>query len=50
MLTDLSLDPLLDEELKGHHCAARVLNTDVLYVWYLDRLDHEDVRLYQPRY
>ena len=47
MLTELSLDPLLDQELEGHHRAERVLNTEVPYVWYFDRLDREDVRLHQ---
>ena len=46
MLTELSLDPLLDQELEGRHRAERVLNTEVSYVRYLDRLDHEDVRLH----
>ena len=46
---ELSLDPLLDRELVGLHCAEHVLNTEVPYVWYLDRLDREDVRLHQPR-
>ena len=45
MLTELSLDPLLDQEFEGHHRAEHVLNTDVSYVRYLDRLDREDVRL-----
>ena len=49
MLTELSLDPLLDQELEGRHRAEHVLNTEVPYVRYLDRLDHEDVRLHQPR-
>ena len=49
MLTELSLDPQLDQELEGSHCAERVLNTEVSYVRYLDRLDREDVRLHQPR-
>ena len=49
MLTELSLDPLLDQEFEGRHRAERVLNTDVLYVRYSDRLDREDVRLHQPR-
>ena len=39
MLTELSLDPLLDQELEGRHRAERVLNTEVPYVRYLDRLD-----------
>ena len=47
MLTELSLDPLLDQEFEGRHRAERVLNTEVPYVRYLDR---EDVRLHQPRY
>ena len=50
MLTELSLDPLLDQELEGRHRAECVLNTEVPYVRYLDRLDREDVRLHQPRY
>ena len=52
MLTELSLDPLLDQELEGRHRAKRVLNTEVPYVWYLDRLDREDiqVQLHQPHY
>ena len=41
----LSLDPLQDQEFEGRHRAERVLNTEVLYVRYLDRLDREDVRL-----
>ena len=48
MLKELSLDPLLDQELKGCHRAERVLNMEVPYVRYLDRLDREDVRLHQP--
>ena len=47
MLTELSFDPLLDQEIEGRHRAERVLNTEVLYVRYLDRLDHEDVQLHQ---
>ena len=50
MLTELSLDPLLDQEFEGHHGAERLLNTEVPYVWYLDRLDRKEVRLHQPRY
>ena len=50
MLTELSLDPLLDQELEGRHRVERVLNTEVPYARYLDRLDCEDVRLHQPRY
>ena len=46
MLTELSLDPLLDQELEGRHRAERVLNTEVPYVRYLDRLDHVEVRLH----
>ena len=49
VLMELSLDPLLDQEFEGRHRAERVLNTEVLYVRYLDRLDREDVRLHQPR-
>ena len=47
VLIELSLDPLLYQELEGCHRAERVLNTEVTYVWYLDRLDREDVRLHQ---
>ena len=43
MLTEVSLDPLPDQELEGRHQAERVLNTEVPYVRYLDRLDREDV-------
>ena len=50
MLTELSLGPLLDKELEGRNRAERVLNTEVSYVRYLDRLDREDIRLHQPRY
>ena len=32
MLTELSLDPLLDQELEGRRRAERVLNTEVPYV------------------
>ena len=39
--------PQLDQELEGRHRAKRVLNTEVPYVWYLDRLDREDVQLHQ---
>ena len=35
MLTELSLDPLLDQEFEGRHQAERVLNTEVSYVRYL---------------
>ena len=49
MLTELSLDPLLDQEFEGRHQAKCVLNSEVPYVWYLDRLHREDVRLHQPR-
>ena len=35
MLTKLSLDPLLDQEFKGHHPAECVLNSEVSYVRYL---------------
>ena len=49
MLMKLSLDPLLDQEFEGRHWAERVLNSEVPYVRYLDRLDREDVRLHQPR-
>ena len=50
VLTELSLDPLLEQELEGRHRAERVLNAEVPYVRYLDRLDREEVRLHQPRY
>ena len=36
----------LGQEYEGRHRAERVLNTEVPYVRYLD---HEDVRLHQPR-
>ena len=42
--------PQLDEELEGRHHVEHVLNMEVPYVRYLDRLDREDVRLHQPRY
>ena len=48
MLTELSLDPLLDQELEGRHRVERVLNTEVPYIRYLYRLDREDVRPDQP--
>ena len=35
MLTELSLDPLLDQEFEGHHRAERVQNSEVPYVQYL---------------
>ena len=35
MLTELSHDPLLDQEFEGHHRAERVLNSEVSYVRYL---------------
>ena len=34
MLTELSLDTLLDQEFEGRHRAERVLNSEVPYVWY----------------
>ena len=43
MLTELSLDPLLDQEFEGRHRAERVLNTEVPHVQNLVRLDREDV-------
>ena len=51
MLTELIyfLDTQLDQELEGRHHAERVLNTEVPYVRYLDRLYREDVRVHQPR-
>ena len=36
-------------EFVGRHRAEHVLNSEVSYVRYLDRLDREDVRLHQPR-
>ena len=48
VLTELSLNPLLDQEFEGRHRAERVLKTEVSYVRYLDRLDREDFRLHQP--
>ena len=50
MLTELSLEALLDREFVGRHRAERVQIAEVPYVRYLDRLDREDVRLHQPRY
>ena len=50
MLTELSLNPLLDQEHEGRHRSERVLNAEVPYVRYLDRLGREDIRLHQPRY
>ena len=35
MLTELSLDPLLDQEFEGRHRAERVLNSEVPDVRYL---------------
>ena len=35
MLTELSLDTLLDQELEGRHRAERVQNSEVPYVWCL---------------
>ena len=32
MLTELSLDPLLDQEFEGRHRAERVQNSEVSYV------------------
>ena len=42
MLTELSLDPLLDQEFEGRHRAERMLNTEVLSVRHLviGDLDH----------
>ena len=34
MLTELSLDTLLDQELEGRHRAKRVQNSEVPYVRY----------------
>ena len=41
--------PQLDHEFEGRHRAERLQITKVSCVWYLDRLDREDVRLHQPR-
>ena len=49
MLTELSHDTQLDQEFMGRHRAEHVLNSEVPYVLYLDRLDRENVRLHQPR-
>ena len=49
MLTELSLDPLVDQELEGRHRAERVLKLGGVVVSVLDRLNREDVRLHQPR-
>ena len=35
MLTELSLDTLLDQEFEGRHRAERVLNSEVSYIRYL---------------
>ena len=35
---------------RGRHQAERVQNSEVPCVRYLDRSDHEDVRLHQPRH
>ena len=42
--------PQLDQEFEGRHRAERVHIAEVPYVWYLDRLDREDVQLHQPHY
>ena len=49
MLAELSLDPLLDQELEGRHLVERVQNSEVLYVRCLIGWNREDVRLHQPR-
>ena len=49
VLTELIPDTLLDQEYRGRHRAERVQIVEVSCVRYLDRLDHEDVRLHQPR-
>ena len=49
MLTELSLEALLDREFEGRHRAERVLNSEVPCIRYLNRSDREDVRLHQPR-
>ena len=43
MLRSPTLAVLLDQEGGGRHRAERVLNTEVSYVRYLDRLDREEV-------
>src|SRR5215216_4106521 len=45
VLTELSLDPLLDQELEGHHRAERVQNSEVPYVrrligWIMKTFDY----------
>ena len=49
MLTELSLEALLDREFVGRHRAERVLNSEVPCVRYLDRSDREGIRLHQSR-
>ena len=50
MLTKLSREAQLDQELVGRHRAKRVLNAEVPYGQCLDRLDREDARLHQPHH
>ena len=50
MLTELSLEALLDREFVGRHRVECVQIVEVSYVRYSDRLDREEVRLHQPRY
>ena len=49
MLTELSLEALLDREFKECHRAERVLKLGGAVVSVLDRSGREDVRLHQPR-
>ena len=53
VLTELFLDPLLDQEFEGRHRAKRVLNSEVSYVRRLDRNQPRSeslrVRLLHPR-
>ena len=49
MLTELSLEALLDREFVGRYGAERVLNSEAPYVRCFDRSDREDIPLHQPR-
>ena len=49
MLTELSLEALLDREFEGRHRAECVLELGGAVVSVLDRSGREDVRLHQPR-
>ena len=49
MLTKLSHEAQLDQELVGRHQAERVLELGGAVVSVLDRSGREDVRLHQPR-